>query len=379
MAKLKFLLNLLILLLLFNFSLLYSKQIYIVVTDINSNNPYYQVVKELKEFRKVDKIIHFETNKLLSLEKQLCQIKPDYVVIVVEPKTINLNLVAKIFQISTKMDEDSQVDFAYGFITGAKPEYALILVRNTIHAENVYTSLSNKFSAVAEILKPAGIYSNCLYNQMIYYADCLNKNNWGTYVIKWNSKDDLIWRQEKTKFLNHVNNNKLIFFGGHGGPFGSIGIKTIDLNGINLFPAIVINGGCNTGVTYRYLYKSFNGSTSQKKIDVKESFALKLIQQGVIAHFTSVGEQCWVHCEQFINSICNKGESTGNALKDTFNYFIKDGEEVNVNLFKIDETYPNIEKWCKSQTRISTCLLYGDPAYKPFPDTAKNNYNLIQK
>jgi hypothetical protein len=140
----------------------------------------------------------------------------------------------------------------------------------------------------------------------------------------------------------------------------------------------VLDGGCNAGVTSRWFLGTPDKRVREMQIPPSRSMALRLIKAGAIAHFAGVGGQCWAHCVPAVYPLYGAGRSVGEAVQAAYNSFIRDGATVKVHWLKPGEPWPSVEEWCSSFVRIAPCVLYGDPAYVPFPDAPERHHGLPQ-
>jgi hypothetical protein len=175
-----------------------------------------------------------------------------------------------------------------------------------------------------------------------------------------------------------MSGSRLIFFAGHGGPTWTVGIASADLEDVDLYPAVVVNGGCNTGVTSRWFSVGPDKRICEVRIEPSRSLALRLIKQGAIAHFTALRGHAWSNCAPAVYPVYGAGQSAGEAMKAVYNIYmrlIRNGTEIDVPLLIPGNPYPSGSEWA-SPLRISACVLFGDPAYVPFPNADKNHHGL---
>lgn len=356
---------------------------YVILTNLTRDDPYYLAAQCLARFRGAEAILDFETERLGRLREQIRRLRPAHVAVVVRPEVIDVNFAAEVFELATRMNDDPKVDFAYGFVTGATADEAVKLVANTQRAEREAAGFPRKFCAVAQTGKGIGTSSgpgsDILLRAMDRYAACFREDGWETHVAPWHGEGDPNWPQKKPKVLSQMQHSRMIFLAGHGYPQWSVGVEARDLEDVDLFPAVVLNGACNSGVTYKWFLGTPDKRVRTMPVEPGQSFALRVIRQGAVAHVAGVGGQCWAHCVPTVYPIYGAGQSVGEAVRRAYNAFIRQGATVEVRLLEIGKPWPSVEQWCTSFVRIAPCVLYGDPAYVPFPDARREHRGFPQQ
>ena len=125
---------------------------YVIVTEEKGKEGWdasAQAVKELAKLRHPSAVLTLDADGLKNVFRELKILKPKYVAFVVHPERIEDNFVGDVFAGLTALDEDPYLDCAYGFITGATPQEALRLVRNTATAQAGLDRIPKKFVAIA--------------------------------------------------------------------------------------------------------------------------------------------------------------------------------------------------------------------------------------
>ena len=92
---------------------------YIVVSFAPEGDGFENAAEMLVE-RHDAHLIRHDPAKLNELLPVLRASKPDYVAFVLKPDQLDINLVQRILRLSTEIDRDPFVDFAYGFVTGPR-------------------------------------------------------------------------------------------------------------------------------------------------------------------------------------------------------------------------------------------------------------------
>jgi hypothetical protein len=305
--------------------------------------------------------------------------------VVLEPQAIDVNLARRLFELSTRMDDDSQVDFAYGLITGATADDAVQLARNAQQAEAHAAEPAKRFFGLAETSPntgrpPPGSTRNrsprdILARLMATYAECFSKDGWSCTVREWSGRDDDAWTEEKPGILAAMSGSRMVFLAGHGDPSAAVGIAAADLEGVDLFPAVLLNGACSTGVTMRQLSMAAEEPVTETGIDPDESFVLRAIRQGAVAQLTGLGIHGIAYFTHAVRPLYSEGRSLGEAMVACYNRWIPDGESVKPRIVNVGDVYPPISDWRRYE-QVAACVLYGDPAFVPFPDAAQAHHGL---
>jgi hypothetical protein len=107
---------------------------YLVLDLAGHADPYHAAARRLAELRNGE-IVAVNRERLPALLEIIKQKQPRYVALVVRPGDLDVNLARSFLKLSTQVDDDPFVDFAYGFITGETPEAALSLAEAGVQSE----------------------------------------------------------------------------------------------------------------------------------------------------------------------------------------------------------------------------------------------------
>lgn len=323
---------------------------YVILTNINENDPYYPAVLALKNYRNAT-VVPFNNAVNESLPS-LKILKPQYAAIAVKPETIDLDFVAQTYLSLAEIDDDIFIDCAVGFITAATSSEMLTLVNNTIRAEN--STVPAKYSSI--------IYSNSTFggaggvlNRSQVYSKFFSDSGWTTALFDTSNKTlDRYLKMSSAAFTT-------IDMHGSATSVEYLGSSEIR-NGPQqfLFPTVAIASACYSACTY-HCYEE--GTAVNYTIDPSQSFSLAFIAKGAVGyvgHLRMAGEN-WFALEPVLYGMTMLGESQGDALTMSLNYGLSDcitkslrnQQPINLTQYSID---------------YLGYILYGDPAYRPLAE-----------
>jgi hypothetical protein len=147
----------------------------IVLDETPAGLPYKPAAEALTQLRAPAARLPLALDGLGPVFEKLKQLKPRFVAFVVPPSRIEDNFVGEVFERASRLKEGPELDFAYGYITGATPEDAVALVRNTGRAEQDRAGIPRNFVAVGQTfaendLGPFAYQQAGLYEQYGYRA-----------------------------------------------------------------------------------------------------------------------------------------------------------------------------------------------------------------
>jgi hypothetical protein len=343
---------------------------YVIVTDANDKSgqdPYERVVRELAKLRNPSAILNLDANGLEGLVGELQTLKPRYVALVVHPERIEDNFVGGVFEGLTGLDDDPYIDCAYGYITGATPQDALRLVRNTADAEAKPNRTPKKFAVIAHTfaqndLAPFAVQEANRYEAYGYQAAQINPVD--------NSPE---WNRKAKQEIQKLNGASLVLLAGHGMGDVSCAIHGDEFGRIRLQSAIVVNGTCHSAVTnIRHDSRDRFWTIQTTRINPEHSVCLNFIKAGAVGQFASTASSSWTNVGFTVTKFFNEGRSLGEALQQSLNDKIRHAgiKKVHVIPFQDAEKSPQALGGNENPggiQSISRVILIGDPAYRPFP------------
>lgn len=253
---------------------------YIVVDLVGPNDPYYAAAECVAKLRGGE-IVSSDLQHFPDLLETLRAKQPHYVAVVVRPDDLDVNLARRFLKLSTEIDEDPFVDFAYGFITGDTPETALSLARRGFDAERNRREPTIAVAGVGE----KAIMRSAVSQQQFPLRKATLPQLWGQIAGGQNFNDG---RDAKfiQKLMPQLAGKSMIVFAGHGYPREVVGGPTWkDLDGLRFDGAVVLNIACLTGVTNRWFEEDWKANVKRERtVPRDESFCLATLRTGAVAY-----------------------------------------------------------------------------------------------
>ncbi len=347
-----------------------SSESYAVVIDQTpAGVPYQAVAEELGRFRSAAALIPLTTAGLGPVFDRLRELKPACVAFVVPPGRVEDNFVGEVFERASRLVEGPELDLAYGFITGATPDDALALVKNTRRAELDRDTIARKFVAVAQTFEEADLGPFAFEQAQLH-------RRYGYDAVPINPVDGSAeWHARLPREMTQLEGASLVFFAGHGLGESMCGIDADAFTGFKLDRAIVVSGPCHSAVTI-VRHDIQPGSLAIKTIAVapERSICLRLIRAGAVAQFGSTASSSWGNVGPIVTGFFNEAKTLGEACRDRLNNHIR---QHGIRGFKIlpfvdGQPSPQFIRDERNPGEIQSLarvVLIGDPAYRPFPQT----------
>lgn len=328
---------------------------YAILTDIPVDDPYFDVVRRLARHRSA-RIIPFSRNRLDETIEPLRRLSPIFVAFVVKPNTLDINFAYSALELSTKVDEDSFCDFAYGFITGATAKDAQCFVENMIRAEK--EGIPRKIFAFG----PSDITQ-------------VDDNSLFEWMRQWKRKR---LAHKPGSFpqnrLGELTENGILRFWGHGLPEGiDNSLSYRDIQKVCLYPAVVFAGPCYSAVVAkRYEYLPCREKVQSDVVSPEASLALTCIARGVTGYFGALDEDlCLTACREMEYALTT-GLPLGLVAKYNYDSVVLSGNEKILSLprFREGKTPPAVKGVQLELQQTAARIYLGDPAFRPFQKTA---------
>src|SRR5579863_9205516 len=250
------------------------------------DDSYHAVARRLAELRNGE-IVAGDFRQLPALLPVLQQKQPHYVAVIVRPGDLDINMARAFLKLSTQVDDDPFVDFAYGFITGDTPETALALAEAGVHSEKKRSKPSLAVAAVGTEM----VTRSAVYQQQFALRKKSLPQLWGQIAGGENFAG--IGRDAKfiKQLMPQLPDHSLIMLAGHGYPAEIVGGPTWkDFEGLKFDGAVVLNIACYTGVTGRWFEDDqANGLRRERTIPAGESVCLAVLRAKPAAY---VGYAC---------------------------------------------------------------------------------------
>jgi hypothetical protein len=346
-----------------------APQIYVIVLDRTvDGEPFAGVADALTEFRHPVATVDLGAGGLGAAFAELARLRPDYVAFVVPPDRIEDNLVGEIFERATGLDDDPELDFAYGFITGATPQDALAMIRQTRRAEEMRgpAGAAPKFAAIGHTFREADL-------GMFAIQQAVWMRRYGFEAAAINPIDGSAeWAASAPEQIRRLDGASLVFIAGHGAGDNLCGIDADLFVGFRLDGAVVVNGACHSiSTTLRHDISPQTMGIVETRIPVERSVCLRLIHAGAVAQLGSTASSSWMNVGPAIDEFFHEKGTIGAALRDRLNAHIRaEGIKApKVVPFVVGEPSPQFlddERNHGYLQSIARVALIGDPAFRPY-------------
>jgi hypothetical protein len=296
---------------------------------------------------------------------------------VLRPETLDENLARKLLVLSSRVDDDPFVDFAYGVITGDSPKGAVALAGAGVRAEAgrrrpnfamigvAGSELPNSMSMSQNLPLRKGFLKHT--SHMIAAGEAANATS-----AEIDPKQDGTFIRE---VMPQLADQAIVLFAGHGYPTHVVGGPTYrHLAGQRLDGAVVMNIACYTGVTSRWFDNDWKSmKIRERTVPANESFCLNMLNTGAAAYVayvcprpagpTMIGDAI---------TLATAGESVGELWRKNANSVVlaqlqQGRDELNIAEVADGEPIARKRKTQDILTSMSTGgVLFGDPAFVPF-------------
>lgn len=339
---------------------------YCVVSLFGDGDSFNVASEELAERHNAFQL-HANPNDLNGLLERLLNVQPKYVAFVVRPDDLDINLVNRILKLSTELDDDPFVDFACGVITGRDAEAALRLVQASAKRRHQQPAISQFSVGSSQIPRSMKLQSAWpLRRGVVPMTSCLSRGD--TEATR--DKDFI------RKSLPMLDKSPILLFVSHGYPDGMVGgLKVSDIQGRDFAGSVALNVACYTGVTgtwYEDDWKS--GTVKCRTVAPKDSFCLQMIDSGVAAYIAyTCPRPSGMNMMGDAMQIACGGESIGEYFRQVSNSIVLahllDGRNsVATKNFSAGDALNPKRTGKEMVLAMSTGgILFGDPAYRPFP------------
>lgn len=347
------------------FAMLTVDNNYVVLVDAGKNDEYLSAAKALADFHQ-GSLIPFTAEKLDAAFAELKTRKPDYVVFVLPPEKIDVDLTHQILERSTKLDDDPFQDFAYGFVTGRDGAAALRFVERIKAAwKRTYDRNAAFFGSWEGPTLPAP--------QPLSSFKAMKMPAEARFVLARAPEAE---RQKAAKeALASLKGKDALLFFSHGYPYemGSCfsAKDFVDWNA-ELGPAVLVNCSCYNGAPGRWFAPSATGPEEKPAVAKADSVALAILDSGVPAYFAGVDPWHGPLAIQVFSYVVDDGLTLGAAAKRMHDRLALDflPEPIHYEPTMAVKNRFGGEGSINRRHNGAGMILYGDPAWAPFVKNA---------
>ncbi|NUN49839.1 MAG: hypothetical protein HUU15_13515 [Candidatus Brocadiae bacterium] len=345
----------------------------VVLSSVNGSE-FEEAARALAKHRDNAPIVPFDPADPEAVLPRLRELNPRSVAIVLRPEEIDVNSVRRILVMASKVDDDPFVDFEFAYVTGATAGDARTFVENIIRASKAQTPRRIGTAPVH------GGKTPCLARDSEFVLGPLR---FPERVVAFSAPDGAEGRDQTfiDANLRSLAGCGTIYMGGHGMPWEvSTGARAEDIARINLFPAVVFNYACHTGVAVRWLEETFdNGDFVARfaEIDPAKSFALSVIRSGATGYVAYVnprpaGPELSIDFHRLLAG-ATLGETRRRDYDKIVLGYVGFGEKGIVPpVVKDGGRKPRKDLDVVRDMMLDAAtggIAYGDPAFRPYPAT----------
>jgi hypothetical protein len=337
-----------------------------VFVDPGENDQYLPAAQAMAGLHEA-RIRRFDPGNLAVTLQELRESPPRFVVFVLPPGKIDVDLCHEILTKSTQMDEDPFVDFEYGFITGRDGEAASRFVRRIAAAQHRrFGKRAAMFGSWEGAFVPPKTPLSA-FRAMGFEGDA--------YYVK--VRDTEATRRKRAReSLEHLRGRDALLFFSHGYPdeMGAC-FRVDDLRKwkVDLSPAILVNCACWNGAPGRWYAPGPKGPVDRGIVAPGASVALQILDSGVSAYIAGVDPWHGPLAMQVFCMIADDGMRLGEATKRMFDRlaiaFLP--ERVHFAPTLTNKTRFSGEGASNRRHNGAGMIFYGDPAWAPFSGSAK--------
>jgi len=342
---------------------------YLVLVDPGTDDEFLPAAEAMAALHGAD-LKRFDPSKLDLTLAELRKAPPRFVVFVLPPEKIDVDLSHEILEMATKVDDDPFVDFEYGFVTGLDGSAALRFVQRIVQAwKREYTDKAMLFGGWEGPFLPPGDRMTAM--------EALGFSAKERFV-KVNDSEEK--RQKSARqILAECKGNDALLFMSHGYPDRMdhcFLAKDLRDWKVDLSPAILFNCACFNGAPGRWFLPNGKGYVDRGVIARDESVALALLDSGIAGYFAGVDAWHGPLNSQVFYYVTDDGMRLGEAANAMYNRLALEFLPDRIHFGPTSKLkWPESEKdwWTQNQRHNGAAMiLYGDPAFAPFARKAKH-------
>jgi hypothetical protein len=306
-------------------------------------------------------VLRYGGRDVWSIADALRDLRPGAVQFVLSPDTIDMDLAMDLFELCASVDCDPFADFRWGIITGRTPAAAAAFWARTIRARAGDHTQPRR---VLRSMVLGGTGTGGIDTTAADPADpAFTTHHFGTRGPELTAEQ-----------AAYYENNGIIFQSGHGEPRRVAGsLRPVDLDGLDLFPAVMINGACYTGVTISTLWQAFNPRERtwhfhRFEVAPDQSLCLALLAHGLVGYIAGTWPSHGQVAIQEFETVLHRRESLGVALKTTHDYLALTLRQQQPRMARI--RHGDVREAVDRRYNSAVRVLYGDPTFAPFADIA---------
>ena len=340
-----------------------------------------------------------------ALEEELLERKPRYLALVLAPETIDANLPRQLVPILARFGADPFVDCAFGLITGATGEETLHFVKNILRAPEgrlpakkfeavavaldhcVYLSPRSKAGGVERVLETTELWMTGQQEDWEEFLSLHRGETRGAGLVEWGHCGDSqgIWLFSMYRNMDDEKHWKYTPEKVGWNPEGEMPRLTPAklLDGVDLFPAVVLNGSCHSAVTHNTMvgpdiistFGDTDGLVRFFPIEPEESFPLMAISHGATAYIAplAANNANRVSIEQW--QILAGGTSLGEVMKRTYDELVMGAAAHELRFALFEDGQREVQAAPMFDDTVHR-VLFGDPAFTAWNEPVATTHDV---
>jgi hypothetical protein len=338
---------------------------YVVLVDPGPKEEFLPAAKSLAEFQK-GRLLRFDPANLDAAFAELKKIQPDFVVFVLPPDEIDVDLSHQILERSTTLDDDPFCDFEYGFITGRDGAAALRFV------ERIKKAWKHSFGRKVAMF--GSWEGKVLPPEQPLTALKAMKAEGVFRVVAIGDKEEQRHKAARQALAQCQGKDLLLFFS-HGYPHEMAGcFRAQDLRKwqVDLSGTILINCACYNGAPGRWFAPGGQGVEDKGLVKLQDAVALQILDSGVVGYFGGIDPWHGPLALQLTSYVFDDGLRLGQAARRMHDRLAL---EFLPDRIHFPPTLQNPKRFAGEGTinrrhNGAGMIFYGDPALAPFAQNA---------
>ncbi len=337
---------------------------YAVLVDPGPNDEYLPAARSLAAFHHAE-LVRFSPDRLDAAFAELKRLQPRFVTFVLPPDLIDVDLVHRILERSTGLDDDPFPDFEYGLVTGRDgPAASRFVDRIKAAWKHDYGRRVRLFGSWEGPKLPAP--------QPLSAVKAMKGDGDLALVL---SRDGEPARKAATRdALAGCRGRDALMFFSHGYPDEMAGcFRAKDLRDwkVDLTGSVLVNCACYNGAPGRWFEPGPKG-VAERRVARDDSVALAVLDSGVAAYFAGIDPWHGPLAMQVFGYVFDDGMRLGQAAKAMADRLALDFLPGRI---RFDPAANAADRFAGEGTANrrhngAGMILYGDPAFAPFARSA---------
>lgn len=338
---------------------------YAVLVDPGPGDAFLPAAQALADFHRAS-LHRFDAAKLDDAFVELKKLRPDFVVFVLPPEKIDVDLAHAILERSTKRTDDPFCDFEYGFVTGRDGPAAGRFVERIEQAwQREYGRKVTLFGSWEGFFAPPA--------QSLTAFKALKAEAEARFVRTRDAEPAR--RKAAREALTSCKGKDLLLFFSHGYPdemAGCFRAKDLRDGNVDLTSAVLVNCACYNGAPGRWFAPGRDGVEDRGVVARDDSVCLAVLDSGVAGYFAGIDPWHGPLAMQVCGYVFDDGLRLGEAAKRMHDRLALDFLPGRIHFepaLKEPDRFAG-EGTSNRRHNGAGMILYGDPAFAPFAQSA---------